>query len=87
MLGFYFKEAPWEVTVLYLVVQSCPTLCDPMDGSLPGSSVHGDSPGKNTRVDCHALLQGIFLTQGLNPCLFTSALAGRFFTTSATWEA
>ena len=31
-----------------LVAQSCPTLCDPMDCSLPGSSVHGDSPGKNT---------------------------------------
>ena len=37
-----------------------------MDCSLPGSSVHGDSPGKNTAVGCHALLQGIFLTQGLN---------------------
>ena len=34
--------------------------------SLPGSSVHGDSPGKNTGVGCHSLLQGIFLTQGLN---------------------
>ena len=31
-----------------------------MDGSPPGSSVHGDSPGKNTGVGCHALLQGIF---------------------------
>ena len=28
-----------------------------------------DSPGKNTGMGCHALLQGIFLTQGLNPCL------------------
>ena len=28
-----------------------------------------DSPGKNTGVGCHTLLQGIFLTQGLNPCL------------------
>ena len=37
-----------------------------MDCSPPGSSVHGDSPGKNTRVGCHALLHGIFLTQGLN---------------------
>ena len=36
---------------------------------LPDSSVHGDSPGKNTGVDCHALLQGIFPTQGLNPGL------------------
>ena len=30
--------------VLCLVTQSCPTLCDPMDCSLPGSSVNGDSP-------------------------------------------
>ena len=29
-----------------------------------------DSPGKNTGVGCHAFLQGIFPTQGLNPCLF-----------------
>ena len=34
-----------------------------------GSSVHGDSAGKNTGVGCHAFLQGIFLTQGSNPCL------------------
>ena len=54
---------------LCLVAQSCLTLCGPMDCSLPGSSVHGDSPGKNTGVDCHALLQGIFPTQGLNPGL------------------
>ena len=35
----------------------------------PGSSVHGASPGKNTRVGCHALLQKIFPTQGWNPGL------------------
>ena len=34
------------ITVLCLVAQSCPTLCDPMDCSPPGSSAHGDSPGK-----------------------------------------
>ena len=40
-------------------------------------------PGKNTGVGCHFLLQGIFLTQGSNPCLFiTPALAGGFFITS-----
>ena len=39
---------------------------DPMDCSPPGSSVHGNSPGKNTGMGCHALLQGIFPTQGLN---------------------
>ena len=55
--------------VLCLVTQSCPTLCNPMDCSLPGSSVHRDFPGKNTGVGCHALLQGIFPTQGSNPGL------------------
>ena len=47
-------------------LQSCPTLCDIMDCSPPGSSVPGDSPGKNTGMGCHALLQGIFPTQGSN---------------------
>ena len=54
---------------MHLVSQSCPTLCNPMDYSLPGSFVHGDSPVKNTGVGCQALLQGIFLTQGSNPHL------------------
>ena len=36
----------------------------PMDPTRP--SVHGDSPGKNTGVGCHALHQGIFPTQGSN---------------------
>jgi len=52
--------------VLCLVAQLCPTLCDPINCSPPGSSVHGNSPGKNTGVGCHALLQGIFPTQGSN---------------------
>ena len=54
---------------IWLVAQSCQTLSNPMDCSLPGSSVHEDSPGKNTGVHCHALLQGIFPTQGSNPGL------------------
>ena len=48
---------------------SCLTLCDSMDCSPPGSSIHGDSPGKNTGVGCHAFLQGIFPTQRSNPGL------------------
>ena len=48
------------------VAQSCPALCNPMDCSVPGSSVHGDSPAKNTGEGCHALLQGIFLTERSN---------------------
>ena len=54
---------------LCLVVQLYPTLCDPTDCSPPGSSVHGDSPGKNTGVGRHALLQEIFPTQASNPGL------------------
>ena len=50
------------------LLQSCPTPCDPMDYSLPGSSIHGILQAQSTGVDCHALLQGIFLTQGSNPC-------------------
>ena len=47
-----------------------------------------DSPGKNTGVGCHFLLQGILPTQGSKPrSLMSPALAGGFFITSATWEA
>ena len=49
--------------------QSCLILCDPMDCSLPVSSVHGIFPGNNTGVGNHFLLQGIFPTQGSNPVL------------------
>ena len=57
--------------VLCFVARLGLTLCDRMDCSLPGCSVHEDSPSKNTREGCHALLQGIFSTQGLkwNPGL------------------
>jgi len=51
------------------IIQLCPSLCDPMDCSLLGSSVHGDSPGKDPGVVCHALIQGIFPTHGQNPGL------------------
>ena len=52
-----------------LVSQLCPTLWDPMDCSPPGPSIHEYFAGKNTRVGCHSLLQGIFPTQGSNPSL------------------
>ena len=66
------------------VTQLCLILCDPMDCIPPGSSVHGDSQGKNTKMGCHALLQEIFPTHGLN---LSPTLAGRFFTSSTTQEA
>ena len=69
--------------VLCRVAQSCPTLYDPMDCSPPGSSLHGDSPDKNTGMGCHALLHGIFPTQGSNSGLH---ITGWFFTIWATRE-
>ena len=53
---------------VYLVTQSCLTLCDPMDCSLP-VLCPWNSPGKNTGVGCHLPLEGIFPTQGLNQSL------------------
>ena len=53
-----------EVNGKVLVAQSCLTLCDSV-----GASVRGDSPGKNTGVGCHSLLQGMFPTQESNPGL------------------
>ena len=66
----------------------CPILCDP-SGLQPARLLClRNFPGKNTGMGCHALLQGIFLTQGLNPhllCLLHWQVGS--FTTSGTWEA
>ena len=50
------------------LLQLCPTLCNPMNCG-PQVLCPWDSPGKNTGVDCHTLLQRIFPKQGLNPGL------------------
>ena len=73
----------WECAVC-LVTQLHLTLCDSMHCSLPGSSLHGDSPSKNTRVGCHALSRG-----SSHPSDWThvSLIVGRFFTVWATREA
>ena len=57
---------PVKKDVLCLVAQSCPTLSDPMDCSLPVDRGPWDFSGKNTRVGRHFLLQGIFPTQESN---------------------
>ena len=55
-----------------------------MDCRPPGSSVHGDSPGKNIGLGCHALLQESLPDPGIEPVSLTCpALAGGFFTISA----
>ena len=72
---FTFREKNWTI---YLLLQGVGSLCAvlspsvtstslrPMNCSPPGSSVHGDSPGKSTGVGCHAFLRGIFPAQGSN---------------------
>ena len=50
------------------LLQLCLTLCDPMDCSLPGSSIHRILQARSG-MGCYALLQGIFPTQGSNLCL------------------
>ena len=66
------SEPPINYAVLCAML-SCSVMSDSLRPhglySSPGSSVHGDSPGKNTSVGCHALLQGIFPTQGSKPGL------------------
>ena len=69
------------------VTQSCPTLCDPVDCSPPGTSVHGDSPGKNTGVGCHDFLQKIFLLGLPNPGIKTRSPALQAdYLLSESWE-
>ena len=55
--------------MLCAVAQLCLTLCNSMDHRPAKLLCPCDYPGRNTGVGCYALLQGIFLTQGLNPRL------------------
>ena len=74
ILSHYYTYTQPDISYSWIyrmcsVAQSCLTLCNPTDCSPSGSSVHRDSPGKNTGVGCHARLQGIFPTQRSNPGL------------------
>ena len=68
-------------------LQSCLTLCDPMDCSPPGSSVHEILQART--LEWIAMLPPEALpNQGIEPAsLMSLALASGFFTASATWEA
>ena len=60
--GFHIQEYTqsmegWVAAAAAKSLQLCPILCDPIDGSPPGSPIPWDSPGKNTGVGCHFLLQ------------------------------
>ena len=65
-------------------LQSCQTLCDSMDCSLPASSVHGILQARTLEwLPCPSL--GDLPEPGIEPkSLMSPALAGGFFTTSAT---
>ena len=63
------EERVYRRMCMCLVSHLSPTLCNLMNYSSPGSSVRGNSPGKNTGVNCHFLPQEIFPTQGSNPGL------------------
>ena len=83
-----FSNVCWPFRFLlracvHLVTQSCPTLCNPMDCSLSGSSDRGNSQGKNTRVGCLTSRQSSQRRDQTQ----VSRIAGRFFTSWATREA
>ena len=78
MLNFWFNKIllfhvfmQWTVNVIVCVSvpQSCLTSCDPMDCSLPGSSVHRNFQARILEWVAIFLLQGSFPIQGWNPCL------------------
>ena len=66
--------------------RSCPTLCDPIDCSLSGFSVHETLQARIPEWVAN-VFEGIFLTQEWKLSFMSPALAGGLFTTSATWKA
>ena len=69
------------------LLQSCPSLCNRMDCSPPGSSVRGDSPGQEYWSGLPCPPPGDLPDPGIQlASLMFPALAGGLFTTGATWE-
>ena len=87
-VGCHFLLKCMKVKSESEVIQLCLTPCNPMDCSPPGSSVHGIFQARILEWVAIFYIQEIFPTQGLNPRLLSLLYrqAGRFFTTSATWE-
>ena len=81
LILWFFCLSKW---VLLAQSQSCPTLWEPRDYSPSGSSVHGDSPGKNTGVGSLSLLQGSSWPRDWSQ---VSRIGDRFLTIWATREA
>ena len=68
-----FESWPICISTNYIcscsAAQRCLTLCHTVETAAPQAFCPWDFPGRNSRVGCHMLLQGIFLTQGSNLCL------------------
>ena len=79
-------ESSWGVCMCVVFLQSCPTLCDPMDCSPPGSPVHGVLQAW-IRSEFPCPPPEDLPDPGIKPAsLISFALAGRFFTTSWTGD-
>ena len=66
-----------KIQITLCCAESLSPVCNPTGSSPPASSVHGDSPGKNTKVGCHTLLQGSSQPRDRTQ---VSCISGRFFT-------
>ena len=88
LILLYKKNVALLFVIAWWAVMHCSvslTLCDAVDGSRPGSSVCGDSPGENTGVGCH--MPSLSRSSQPTDRIQVSCLAGRFFTIRATGEA
>ena len=83
----YIQSSAEALSVYVLVTQSCLTLCDPMDCSLPGSSVHGLSQARILQWVAIPFSGGSSQLRDRNPISYVSCIGRWFFTTGATWEA
>ena len=91
-LTFPALAGRYITTTWVLVAQSCPTLCNPMDYSLPGSSIHGILQVRTLEWVAIPFSRGSSWPRDrtLVSCIasrfFTLWATGKFFTTSATWK-
>ena len=83
---FAIQQSDSVIYVCAKTLQSCLTLCNPMDYSPPGTSVHGILQARI--LEWVAMpSSGDLSNPGIEPTsLLSPALTGRFFTTGATWE-
>ena len=84
-MSWYFYYLLFNIQCAKLL-QLCLSLCNPMDSSLPGSSVHGILQERILGNSCH-VLQGSSWSRDQAHISFISSIGSMFFTTSATWEA